>query len=71
MTDTNRLKQLISDSGLKMSYICERIGVTYSTLRRKITNESDFTATEISILSQLLDLSEQDRSAIFFAKKGE
>lgn len=71
MTDTSRLRQIIMDKGLKMSYICERMGITYSTLRRKIDNESEFTASEISALGDLLDMSEQVRTAIFFARKGE
>ena len=71
MTDTSRLRQIIMDKGLKMSYICERMGITYSTLRRKIDNESEFTASEIAALGDLLDMSEQVRTAIFFARKGE
>lgn len=66
MTDTEGLKKAIEESGLKMSFICDHVGVTYATLRRKINNEAEFTASEIMTMALLLNLSDQQRTRIFF-----
>lgn len=66
VTDTEGLKKAIEDSGLKMNFICDHIGITYATLRRKINNETEFTASEIMAMALLLNLSDQQRTNIFF-----
>lgn len=67
MTNSQELRQKIDDSGLKFAFICEKLGVTYATLRRKIRNENEFTASEIVTLTDLLHLSDDERNKIFFA----
>ena len=69
MTDTQELRNMISKSGLRTDFICSKLGVTYQTLRRKINNESEFTASEISIMVELLHLSDNQRNQIFFASE--
>ena len=72
MTNTERLQKAIERSGLKMNAIMKALNIkSYATLRGKIGNESEFTAKEIMILSDLLHLDVSDRDAIFFANAAE
>ena len=49
MTNTERLKELISKSGIKLEAIMNAAGIkSYATLRGKINNDTEFTASEIS-----------------------
>lgn len=68
MTNTEMLNKRISDSGLKLSAIMEQMNIkAYETLRAKIENRRDFTASEIEKLSDVLGLDRDQREAIFFA----
>ena len=72
MTDTKKLREAIKDSGLKRSEILKRSGIkAYSTLRDKVDNKREFTASEITKLCEILNLSTDQREAIFFASEGE
>lgn len=68
MTNSVLLKEKIQNSGLKMSVICECIGVTYGPMKKKIDGDVEFKASEISALSKLLGITERERTAIFFAQ---
>ena len=70
MTDTERLNELINKSGYKKKFIAEQLGITPFGLDKKITNVTEFKASEIGILCNLLQvktLSEKER--IFFVKR--
>ena len=67
MTNSQELKKRIAGNGLMLSFVCEKLGITYATLRRKINNENEFTASEISTLTELLHLTDEERNRIFFA----
>lgn len=72
MTNTELLQNTIRDSGLKISAILEKVNIkTYSTLRAKIENKSEFTASEIEKLCKVLNLNKDQREAIFFANDAE
>ena len=45
------------------------LGLTPYGLQKKINNQTEFKASEILTLSEVLHLSEKERNAIFFAKK--
>lgn len=66
MTDTAALRARIKATGLKYNYIAPRTGLSPMGLQRKIENESEFKASEIKILSELLGLTREERDAIFF-----
>lgn len=69
MTNTKLLEQKISESGYKKSFIAKAIGLksTYG-LTKKIRNESEFKATEINVLCDLLKIdSLEEKDRIFFA----
>ncbi len=69
MTDSVALRKAVSDSGLKYNKIAGKMGITPYSLQKKIDNETEFKASEIVRLSELLCLSEAERSSIFFAKE--
>lgn len=69
MTNTELLKQKIDESGYKMQFIAEQIGVSYQALYNKIGNKTEFLASEIMKLSELLKLTDEERNAIFFVEK--
>ena len=69
MTDTEKLMEYVKDSGLKLGFIAEKMGLSRFGLYKKINNESDFKAREIENLCELLHItSMSDRNRIFFAK---
>ena len=68
MTNTVLLEKHISDSGLLKKAIMKQTGIkSYATLRAKIASKSEFTASEIDKLCDILHLSKTQRRAIFFA----
>lgn len=72
MTDTERLKEAIEKSGLKISSIMEQMGIkSYTTMRDKIENRQEFKASEISKLCEILHLSADRMNEIFFAVGAE
>ena len=72
MTNTKLLNKAIEDSGLKISRILDSMGIkAYATLRDKIENKREFTASEITRLCEILRLNNDQREAIFFAKDAE
>lgn len=72
MTNSELLKKAIEESGLLKSAILERMGIkSYATLRAKIENEREFTASEMDKLGNILNLSPKQRKEIFFAKRAE
>lgn len=66
MTNSELLREKMGKSGYKMKFIAEKIGLTYPGLLKKINNASEFRASEIQALCDLLELSDQDRKDIFF-----
>ena len=70
MTNTDRLKGLISNSGLKYLAIAEKMGLTYYGLQKKINNVTEFKASEIAMLCDILKISNsEEKESIFFAQK--
>ena len=72
MTNSSLLERKIQDSGLRKSWILEQLGIkSYATLRAKIKNESEFTASEIDKLCEILNIGKGQRQSIFFASTAE
>lgn len=69
MTDTKLLREKLEESGYKLRFIAEKIGITYQAFLNKINNDSEFRASEIQALHNLLHLTEEERVSIFFADK--
>lgn len=71
MTNTELLKKKIEDSGMTMVAIAKKTGIKRETLYNKLSGRSEFTASEMVALSQVLRLTMEDRDAIFFAQMVE
>lgn len=67
MTNTSLLEQYIEKSGYKKSFIAKQLGITAYGLALKITNKTEFKASEMVILCDLLKINAEDKEAIFFA----
>jgi hypothetical protein len=67
MTDTELLRQCIKESGLKLAYIADRLGISRFALTNKMENRTEFKPTEIKQICDLLQLQPFDRDQIFFA----
>lgn len=68
MTDTLLLKKKIEESGLKVAFIAQYVGLSRAGLYKKINNLSSFTQLEIVKMCRVLRIqSIQEKEAIFFA----
>lgn len=69
MTNTRELLQEIDNSGLKKSWIAEKLGLSYHGLQKKINNDNEFKASEIMILCDILHIvSAERKEEIFFVQ---
>jgi hypothetical protein len=64
--DSDLLKKAIERSGLKPSFIAEKLGVTRQALNNKINGKTAFRQSEVYVMCDLLRLSEEERIQIFF-----
>lgn len=69
MTDFEKLKQAIKDSGMTITTIAKRAGIDRATFYNRMNAKGEFRASEIDGISQTLRLSKKQRDDIFFARK--
>lgn len=70
MTNSELLKETINESGLKLSFIAEKIGISRDSLYRKINNKTPFNQYEIAALCDVLKIvSSKKMDAIFFVSQ--
>jgi len=55
--NTNKVRGLMAEHGLKQADIARVINKTEMTLRNKLQGKTEFTATEIAILANLFNVS--------------
>lgn len=68
MTNTEMLIELIERSGLKKSYIADKVGFSRTTFSKKIKNIVPFNQYEIERLCEILKISDlKTKEAVFFA----
>lgn len=65
MTDTIELEVAIKRSGLTKTEIAEKLGISQMALYKKINNKTEFKASEIVALSNLLHI--ENKEQIFFS----
>jgi hypothetical protein len=68
--NSEKLKDAIQDSGLKMAFIAAQLGLSRGGLRNCITKKSEFRASQIQKLADLLKLDREKRDEIFFDRSG-
>ena len=67
MTNTKLLNEIIKKSGLKRVYIAEKVGLTPVGLYNCITGKSEFKASQINVLCDLLGIKDLElKEAVFF-----
>ena len=67
MTNKDLLDEYIKKSGMKFKFIAEKLGITVQSLNQKRNNLSSFTAAEIYVLCDLLNITD-DKNKIFCSK---
>lgn len=67
MTNTEMLKRVIQDSGMKIIAIADKSGITRGRFY-KILNGADCTASEIVKIGEVLRLTQKQRDDIFLSK---
>ena len=68
MTNTKEFEILLLRKGISKKFIAELLGKSLQTVYNKIHNVVDFTATEIMLICNSLQLSKDERDLIFFAE---
>lgn len=68
MTNFELLVKAIKNSGMTMKAIASKSGIKRETLYNRLKGVGEFTASEIVNLSEVLQLNEDEREKIFFAK---
>ena len=68
MTNTEMLNAVIKKSGLKKAFLAEKVGLTKVGFSNCLSGRSEFKASQIAILCELLDIRSLElKEAIFFA----
>lgn len=67
MTNSEKLKEIVAASGLKKSYIAERLNLSRTGYANKENGKTEFVATEIQELSKILSLSRSQVNDIFLS----
>jgi len=62
------LRSYIKDSGLKISFLADKIGITRQSLNAKINGRRSFSQSEIMALKQALRLDDDTFMRIFFTE---
>ncbi len=65
MPDIKMLKDKITDSGMTVKAVAEKLGILRETLYNRLKGVGEFTASEIVSLSNVLNLSQTERDDIF------
>lgn len=66
MTGMELLREKIDQSGFKLAYVAEMCGLTYQGLKKKLDGCTEFKASEIAALRNVLHLTDAEVQAIFF-----
>ena len=67
MTNGKLLKEIAKAKQITLQELADALGLTRQGLSKKIENRSEFRVSEVSKISDLLGLSEEQRREIFFA----
>ena len=65
MTNRNLLLAKFQEKGLRREDVAERLGISLNALNMKLSNETEFKASEIQTLSRMLGISRQKDKYFF------
>lgn len=68
MTNTELLRKKIEEKGITFKFLALKIGITRESLYNKLNNTTEFKASEISRIAEVLQLTSKERDDIFFPK---
>ena len=71
MTDSEALSKAIENSGLKLTFIANKLELSREGFYKKLNNQTEFKASEIVKLQDILNLSNKESDKIFFTNKVE
>ena len=63
------LKEKISKSGLTVTWVASKLGISREGLHKKLRGNSEFKASEIATMSKILNLTNDEISEYFFYLK--
>ena len=66
--DADLLNKYISESGLKIGFIVDKLGISRQAFARKMRGTITFKASEVYTLCDILRISEADKKDIFCSK---
>lgn len=66
MTNTKMLQEKIDKSGYKITFLAEKTGITPQGFYKKLKDGSEWTYSQVKILSNLLRLTKRETDLIFF-----
>ena len=70
MVDSVLLNERIEQSGLKVSYIADTLGISRNGFDKKRKNKTPFRKSEIYVICDLLKITDsEDKMRIFFANE--
>ena len=69
MTNSEMFRKKVEDCGITYTYLAKKIGITRESLYKKLRNETEFKASEISNVAVILRLSQDEINKIFFAQR--
>ena len=68
MTNVEMLQKKIDESGLSPTEMAASLGMSVPTYYSRKTGKSEFTASEIAKTVEILNLTKEERDAIFFGE---
>ena len=71
MTNKRLFKSAMDKAGFTQQTLADAIGIGLATLNMKINNVRQFKTSEIVALKRILNLSNEERDAIFFADNAD
>ena len=66
MTNSELLKEKIKESGYKIQFIADKIGLSRQALSNKTNNNTQFTVEEMKAISKILKVDGEEMKRIFF-----
>lgn len=68
MTNVELLKEKVANSGIKASFIADKLGISRAGWYRKLNGKSPFTAEQIQAMCEILHITSlREKEDIFFA----
>lgn len=61
-----RLRKLLQIKNIKRSYLAKKVGISYNSLTNKLNGKSEFSASEVSRIKDILNLDVKLSYDIFF-----